>query len=221
MLIVSQQAFLPPGHKIRKASLWTLFFTFTEALIGAKLVLSGLVGEVTSFQRLAVMSIHQINSLLLTGSLALSFKSSQPFINKTAYTNIKILILQVGFLLLAITGAIAALSSTLFPSTSLIEGLALDFQEDTHWLLQWRIIHPIFATVYISTSLFLLALFKSETKIHYLMLFYVLGFVIGLANLLMLSPPFMKLIHLTWTHTLWTLLIYWTMPSLKSKTFNK
>ena len=221
VLVVMAFKIFPVGHRVRKASLWTLFFTLTEALIGAKLVLSGLVGDVSSFQRALVMSIHQINSLFLTGSLAMSFRKPSAFkqnLQKDIInTKIKSYILQIGFLLLAITGAIAALSSTLFPSESLVEGLRLDLQEDAHWLIKWRISHPIFATFYISISLFFISSFRTKNSvktwswqndINYLMLLYLLNFMVGLANLLTLSPISLKLIHLSLTHLLWSYLLY-------------
>lgn len=220
VLVIMAFKIFPAGHRVRKASLWTLFFTLTEALIGAQLVLSGLVGEVSSLQRALMMSVHQVNSLLLTGSLAMSFKGpsiSEQNLPKGISMKIKSYILQIGFLLLAVTGAIAALSSTLFPSESLVEGLKLDFQENIHWLLKWRISHPIFAIFYISISLFLVSSFRMknpvgkeflQSRINYLMLLYLLNFMVGLANLLTLSPIGLKLIHLSLTHLLWTYLLY-------------
>ena len=205
----------PASHRIRKASLWTLFFTLTEALIGAKLVLSGLVGDVSSLERAFVMSIHQINSLFLTGSLVMSLQTSdQPIENPTFAQRhkIKSLMLQSGFLLLAILGAIAALSSTLFPSESLIEGFYKDFQPNAHWLIQWRLIHPIFAVIYISGSLFVISSLQStnskNTSINKLFLLYVATFIVGLANLLTLSPTILKLVHLGLAHILWSYLLY-------------
>ena len=227
VLVVMAFKFFPMGHIVRKASVWTLFFTLTEALIGAKLVLSGLVGEVSTFERAFVMSIHQINSLLLTGSLAFSFKRptirgvwdlagffSQPYWRKSVF-------LLVGFLLLAIFGAISALSSTLFPSSSLMEGLEQDFQSDAHWLVRWRIVHPLFAILYIFTSLFFILsfrktdldvdshseVFQDYQQIHRLFWLYIAVLVVGLANLFALSPVILKLMHLGLVHILWTYLI--------------
>jgi cytochrome c oxidase assembly protein subunit 15 len=59
------------GEIIRRALLATLVFTITEALLGAKLVLFHLVGNNDSAFRLFAMSLHQINSMLLSGSVAL------------------------------------------------------------------------------------------------------------------------------------------------------
>ena len=168
-LVVMAFKVFPAGHKARRLCLWTLFFTLTEALIGAKLVLSELVGDVSSAQRAFVMSIHQINSLLLTGSLAMSFKGPpvsyySNFFQQDKYIKLKSYILEIGFLLLSVIGAIAALSSTLFPSESLVEGFWLDLQRDSRWLIQWRIFHPIFAICYIAVSLLLLSSFKLKIK---------------------------------------------------------
>ena len=237
LVIMAFRAF-PVGHRIRRLCLWTLFFTLTEALIGAKLVLSELVGDVGNFQRVFVMSLHQINSLLLTGSLAMSFScvpASYQYISfkRNQYMKLKSYVLEIGFLLLSIMGAVAALSSTLFPSESLIEGFWQDTQRNSHWLIQWRIFHPTFALAYVAVSLFLLSSFKSgikegvvmktvllqhKVRVNHLMLLYLLAFMMGLANLLMLSPIVLKMAHLTVTHVLWTYLIYFlhiSVPSLR------
>ena len=238
VLVIMAFKIFPAGHKARKLCLWTLFFTLTEALIGAKLVLSELVGEVSSFQRAFVMSIHQINSLLLTGSLAMSFKDTPSLyknvlLKQDKYIILKGYFLEIGFLILSVIGAVAALSSTLFPSESLIEGFWLDIQKDSHWLLQWRISHPLFAIFYISLSLFLLPSFnlkeregvvmkaellQQKLRVNHLMLLYILAFIVGLTNLLALSPILLKLLHLTVTHVLWAYLLYFlhiSIPSLR------
>ena len=234
LLVIMAFKIFPTGHRVRKLCLWTLFFTLTEALIGAKLVLSELVGEVSSFQRAFVMSIHQVNSLLLTGSLALSFKNPHNYhqsllFKKDKYLKLKSYILKIGFLLLSVTGAIAALSSTLFPSESLVEGFWLDLQKQSHWLVQWRISHPFFAVCYVAVSVFLLSSFKLKIKegvimkkeylrhtvrVNLLIFLYLLAFMIGLTNLLTLSPITLKLIHLTVTHILWTYLLYFLYISV-------
>lgn len=232
-LVVMAFWFFPKAHRVRKASLWTLFFTLTEALIGAKLVLSGLVGDVHTFDRVFVMSFHQVNSFLLMGSLVMSFKSPVfPTIKPDSTyhyqpTKLRVLVsavfLQLNFLVVAASGAIAALSSTLWISESLLEGLKMDFQAGGPWLARWRIVHPIFSALYVLAGVLMVSSLqdtnphKSKNEFYLLMGLYVMAFLIGSFNLLTLSPVPLKLIHLICNHVLWAYLIYFFYLILPEK----
>ena len=61
----------PRGHHVRRASIVSLIFILTEALIGAGLVLFEYVAANASHARAFWMSGHLINTFLLLGSLAL------------------------------------------------------------------------------------------------------------------------------------------------------
>jgi len=62
----------PKGSWIRLFSALALVFTLTEAIIGAVLVLFGLVATNDSIARAATVSLHLVNTLLLLGSLSLA-----------------------------------------------------------------------------------------------------------------------------------------------------
>src|SRR5205085_7773012 len=62
---------------------------------------------------------------------------------------------MVAIMNVGITGSIAALSTMLFPSGTLAEGLAADLSPTSHMLLRLRLLHPITA---ILTSVFLVFL---------------------------------------------------------------
>lgn len=203
----------PAQSLIRKMALATLFFTITEALLGAKLVLFGLVGQNSSLYRAFVMSLHQINSLFLTGSIAiLWFTSFAPIENVSLRFLRKYL--YIAFLILAITGAWASLSTTLFPTTSLLQGIQNDFSESSHAILRLRISHPIFALLI--GSMFAIYFYrrslKSESSISKLHLrtsfSFVFAILFGMLTLLFLSPTWMKITHLGIAHVLWVQLLY-------------
>jgi heme a synthase len=59
----------PAGSMIRKAVVLTIFFTITEALVGAGLVLFGLVADNDSVARAFSMMVHLVNTFLLLAAI--------------------------------------------------------------------------------------------------------------------------------------------------------
>lgn len=215
-----------PLHTLQRLfGLSTLILMFIEAALGAALVLKGLVGENATVFRLVVMTLHQVNSLLLVGStVALATSLSKPAIYQW---NLKNLFLHNGllflFILIPATGAWAALSNTLFPSTDLLQGLADDLSSDSPWILKLRIIHPLLAAGF---CLYWAYYFwnKSEdthdTHLKksslYLAGFFVVALLFGVLTLVSLSPVWMKLVHLSLAQLLWIALMNYVMTSLLS-----
>ncbi len=201
----------------------------TEALLGAKLVLFKLVGNDTSGFRVFAMSLHQINSLLLTGSVALltfwSHKSDGSGLRQL-FGKLRSQFEKywtVLFLFIAVAGAWAALSTTLFPSSSLLEGLEKDISTESHFILQIRFIHPLIAILL--GSLMGIYSYKAKDKTQdielkksyfRLSLAYPVAIVFGILTLLLLSPTWMKIGHLAIAHGLWILWIHHAVTSLDS-----
>ena len=184
-----------PSHPVRKIAPWPLILTIIEALIGAGLVLAGLTGGEDSVGRGAVMGFHLINSLLLLLSLFVLWRLA---LGKT-YPPLKLLLkknfwLVTSFAGLIFLGAFSSLASTLFPSPSLGEGLSRDIQPEAPLLLQLRILHPLFALIFIG-CVFLRGFVHSRGSIQ-IVWFVVLVMVSGLSNLMLLSPVVLKLVHL-------------------------
>lgn len=198
----------------RLAATATLTLMIVEAGLGAALVLKGLVGENATVFRLIVMTLHQLNSLMLVASTVILAILITP--QSVFSVRWRGLFLHRGLLLIlmtvAATGAWAALSNTLFPSTSLLSGLAQDFDSANPWILKLRILHPIFASI---LCVFLSYFFwlRGNTR---LTLVFVGALVIGLTTLLSLSPVAMKLLHLGFTQGLWILMVHYVMTSLLS-----
>ena len=133
-----------PNRLVRSFSWLLLSLMVSEALLGAVLVKSQLVTLNDSISRLMTMSLHQLNSFLLTGTTFLLY-----WILKTNSTQLKLASSKYLFIfaLLPLTGAVAALSTTLFPSVSLWQGILQDFSETTHLFLKLRIVHPLMASM--------------------------------------------------------------------------
>ena len=197
----------PKNHKNR----WVMgvmgVLTLLEALIGAGIVLKGLTGSNDSLSRMLVLNIHTLSSLCLIACPALlwrfSFKNN-PLPKKSCW------IISI-FFLIAVMGSMTSLSNTLFPSPSLLQGLMMDFGSHSHWLIQWRIIHPLLAFVIGGSFLFYL-FFKiqnptkknsSQNILKLLTGLLFLSFITGILNILALSPVVLKLIHILFVYSMW------------------
>ena len=189
----------PHHHPMRKSTLWALFFTITEALLGAGLVLAGLTGSNSSLARALTMNGHLLNSLFLTGSLFICWRLS---LGKSyrVFSHFNIFFV-IGFLVVAFLGSFSALSSSLFPSTSLWEGFMADFSSDSSYLIRLRLWHPVLAFT-LGGGFLVYCLNKNKSRKHLfwknplLMICLSLALCSGLLNLILLSPVFLKLTHL-------------------------
>jgi cytochrome c oxidase assembly protein subunit 15 len=198
-----------------------------EALLGAALVLKGLVGENATIFRLVIMTLHQMNSLLLTGSTVIFATVTDPRNSPLNLTLSWKKLFSSGkngiiFMMIPATGAWAALANTLFPSQNLEEGFKKDLNFDTPWILKLRIIHPLLA---LSLGFYLVFIFfkKSEategkTSQSALLVAgaFSIALIFGTLTLLFLSPVWMKLVHLTLAQLVWISLVNYVMISLLS-----
>lgn len=206
------------GHFARTAALATLIFTITEALLGAKLVLFKLVTTNDTPYRAFVMALHQVNSFMLTGAVALTYVASDltenlrtPNKTERKYRLLPWIIVGIG-----ITGAWASLSNSLFPTNNLWEGLTADFSTQSHFLIRIRGLHPLIAILG-GGSLALFFWLKSQTSPSALLqrrslhmsLLLIAGILFGMATLLLHAPVWMKLVHLALAHAIWVTLLQW------------
>lgn len=211
-------------QSLRRWANGMLIFTVTEAALGAKLVLFKLVSGNGSWARTAVMSLHQINSLLLTVSVT---GLALHLLQRTMVTTTKpaprapalkprTILVGILFGLIAITGAWASLSSTLFPSESLWEGLQRDFSPAEHHLIRLRVLHPL-AALLGGGGLAVFFWMRSyeggpDQKIHQqTALLLMAGLIFGICTLLLLSPVWMKLTHLALAHLMAAALARWAL----------
>ena len=210
---------LSKGNPIRKAALFSLIFTVTEALVGAGLVLFELVAGNTSGIRAYSVSIHLINTYLLLGSIVFVFVWSTfgiPAKRKSNRTILYILIYTLVFFLLILgaSGAITALGDTLFPSESFAAGFAMDSDPTAHFLIRLRVYHPLIA-VLVGLGLFLFIRYakkeivSSHGKISLNLLtgFYLAQLLLGGLNVVLLAPIWMQMVHLFVADSIWILFL--------------
>lgn len=210
---------LPRGHRARRSAIWSGVFIVGEALIGAGLVLFELVAHDASMKRALSMVLHLGNTFLLLASLSLTawwLTKGEPEERGKAPLALRgaLGVALGGVLLLAASGAIAALGDTLFPARSLAEGLRQDLSPVAHAFLRLRLLHPMIA---LATGVVVLAvagavrIVHTEPRVRSLSrlatILFVAQFVAGLVNVTLLAPVAMQLVHLLLADATWIALV--------------
>ena len=211
----------PKRHVVRWCAALSLLFTIFEALIGAVLVKKGLVAENDSIARAVVISLHLVNTFLLLAFLALTawWASTSKEIGWPLHlsANLKQAILLgaclVGIIFLSASGAVTALGTTLFPVTSMAEGMARDLAPK-HFLESLIWVHPVAAILLGLTIIFCVVVlsFSHHTRqvallSKFQLALFVTQIILGGINLLLHAPVWMQLLHLFVANLVWVNLV--------------
>lgn len=206
------------GSLVRKAAVFAVVFTITEALVGAGLVLFELVAENTTLIRAFSMMVHLVNTYLLLGALTLTaWWAARGEPERLVWPGVNGLILVVGLvglLVLGASGAVTALGDTLFPAGSLTEGFQQDFSPTAHFLIRLRILHPVIA---VSVGVYLLAAVVWLRRSHntpvqvtisnLLIGLFACQLALGIMNIYLLAPVWLQMIHLVMSDLIWAVLV--------------
>ena len=226
---------VPRGHRARRASIFSAVFIFGEALIGAGLVLFELVAKDESMKRGLSMVLHLGNTFLLLGALTVTAWTlgRERTTTTTASTATPLPepaspLLRAGVMLalgavivLGCSGAIAALGDTLFPATSLRAGLAMDLSPLAHVFLRLRVLHPFIALVS-GAIVFVMASVvrvsrpqpRVRTWSRVVTVLFAVQFAVGLANVTLLAPIGMQIVHLLMADVTWIALVLMAWEAL-------
>ncbi|MFL5574604.1 MAG: COX15/CtaA family protein [Gemmatimonadaceae bacterium] len=232
-LVVAAYRGYPKGHAVRRAAGASLAFIFSEALVGAGLVLLELVAHDASLRRAVALPAHLVNTFFLLAALSLTAWWSTvtprdaigPALRLRGQGGVGALLgaALAGTLLLGVTGAVTALGDTLFPAGSLAEGMRQDFAPTAHVLLRLRVWHPTLA-VAVGLVVLLAAgaawLTRDDRRTQRLALAIALLFVAqlaaGVTNLLLLAPVWMQIIHLLLADAVWITLVLLTASAMRA-----
>lgn len=217
-LVVGAFRLYPKGHAVRRGAVASAGFMALEALLGAGLVLFGLVAKDASLARGLVMPVHLVNTFLLLAAFALTAwwaSGGADFrIRGQGALGPVLAIGFVGMLLLGVSGAVTALGDTLFPATSLAEGWRQDVSPAAHLFVRLRILHPVFAVavgLYLVGAGLFAAATRRERKVKLLggslIGLFVLQLGVGVVNLVLLAPVPLQLIHLALADLNWIALV--------------
>ena len=203
----------PRKHAVRRYSVLATIFLLIEALLGAGLVLFRYVAHDLSAGRAWYLSLHLTNTMLMMGAYTITAWLASHEQNAINLWNIsvKLRIAVLTTFAVSITGAIAALGDTLFPATSLANGVSQDFASGSSILLRLRLLHPAVA---ILSAVYLLwaavaamqrrpennPLRKAGARVASMVMVQVLA---GFANIYLLAPIWMQLLHLLLGDVVW------------------
>lgn len=203
------------GNVIRKTALISFVFIITEALVGAGLVLTGNTAETLTDARPFWAVGHLINTFILLAFLTLTAwlamqKRQLSFRFETKYL-LLIIVALIGIFLVGSSGSIAALSSMLFPSGSVTEGITKDFSAASNLLLRLRISHPVLSILTGVYLIFLAGWLKAKAGndpevsrwSDILSVLVLVQVAFGAATLLTLGPIIMQIGHLLLADLLW------------------
>jgi heme A synthase len=207
----------------RKEPVWpaaaaSLILIITEALLGAGLVLFKFVGTDVSAGRVIYLSAHLINTLLMLAAMALTawWASGHRAIVWTGTLGTALGGAILGTAAIAVTGAITALSDTLFPVNSLLAGIQADFAPTSPVFVKLRILHPLIA---VATGAYIAIAMSRVDRAPLLRraTIAMVGIEIaaGAVNLVLLAPIWMQLVHLLLADMLWIALVLFTAAVLE------
>ena len=206
-------------HLARASVVAAAILTFNEALLGALLVLLGKVAHDQSASRAVYLSLHLANTLLLLAALALTahFLSRSMGFMRGSVEYRSTGIASVGMLatlFVGVSGSLAALGDTLFPATSLRSALAQDFSVNSAWLLRIRWLHPtlgFIAGAFICWLIFTGA-WKGRNRQFAIgvVAMLALQYALGAADIALLAPTWMQIVHLLGADVLWIALVVLT-----------
>jgi cytochrome c oxidase assembly protein subunit 15 len=216
-------------HLARAFAVAGLLLTLNEALLGALLVKLGYVTGNQSIGRMVMLSIHLSNTLLLVAALTLTARflsprqlsSSQPW---ASLSNARGFGWVLGGLAttigVGVSGSMAALGDTLFPAPSLQAAFAQDFAANSPWILRLRLVHPASALV---AAVFVIWLIGRSQQANphgpdtreatsgfltrMVLALLVVQFALGIADVVLLAPAWMQLLHLLGADLYWVALV--------------
>jgi heme A synthase len=216
---------LPARHPARVPAYASLFFIISEALVGAGLVLFEMVAHNKSVARGWWMSAHLTNTFLLIAALACTawFAGGAPRARVRGSGGVGLACAGILGLALfvGISGAIAALGDTLFPVDSLRAGVAQDLDPSSHLFLRLRLLHPALAITFAIVAAMAPRLIAkrinddtTRTLALGVLAVVVVQLFAGFANLLLLAPIWMQLLHLLLADAAWIALVLFSAAAL-------
>ena len=203
------------GAAARVFAVVSTLLLLNEAFLGALLVKLGYVTGNQSLGRVVVLSVHLSNTLLLLAALTMTARmlgTGQRWRGLRAEATVRVLA-AVGLLAtlaVGVSGSLAALGDTLFPATSLRAAFLQDIDAASPWLLRLRGIHPASALVAAVFVGWLLLRARREglaRSADVLIVLLALQFVLGVADVLLLAPVWLQLLHLLGADVYWVTLV--------------
>jgi len=225
-LAVAAFAWRPRGHPARKAAVAGVLLMLSEAAVGAGLVLFRLVADNQSMARAMFMGTHLVNTFLLLGALTLTVwyaggvAPPPPSRDRgSRWLSWGLALGVLGLLLAGVSGAVAALGDTLWPSQSLAAALRQDLSPTAHLLIRLRLLHPVIAVAAGLWALFLSIQPGGSTRWgRWTGACVLLQWIAGAVNVALLAPVWMQVVHLLVADLLWIAFVLFAASALSLAT---
>ena len=214
---------------ILKMAAASFVFVSIEGALGAGLVLTGNTAETLTPARPFWMAAHLINTLILLSLLTITAWSATSGRRvHFGFHSKHLRWIALGTLLIflvGISGSVAALSSMIFPSGTITEGITRDFSPTSHILLRIRPFHPIIAVAAALFLIFWAGLVKSNAPdskgvvrgANILSMLVVVQIAFGALTLLTLAPILLQLGHLLLADAVWISFVLLSLDLLGEK----
>lgn len=212
----------PKGGLVRRGAAASLALMILEALLGAGLVVFGLVADDDSVARAVSMALHLVNTFLLVGAITLTCwwasGGTAPRLRGQGGLAGVLGVGIVGFVILGMSGAVTALGDTLFSAITMSEAHALGI---THWLLPLRIFHPLIAIgvgSYLVLVAGLVAVRRASSATRWLaaalICLTVVQLAAGFLNVFLRAPVWLQGVHLLLADLIWIALVLMSTAAL-------
>lgn len=214
------------GTAARWFAIASMVLLVNEALLGALLVKLGYVTGNQSTGRMVMLSIHLSNTLLLVAALTLTarFLSPRQSMHPQSWDDLHhargfgwVLAGLAATIGVGVSGSMAALGDTLFPAPSLQAAFAQDFAANSPWILRLRLVHPASALVAAVFVIWLVGRSRQDRLptqeptrgflARMVLALLAVQFVLGIADVLLLAPAWMQLLHLLGADLYWVALV--------------
>tara|TARA_B100000029_G_scaffold508367_1_gene595069 strand:- start:10232 stop:11161 length:930 start_codon:yes stop_codon:yes gene_type:complete len=209
------------NHFCTKVTYIAIFFLITEILIGAMLVRFGWVEFDISWGRVIADALHVLNTFFLIAAIA----SSTQYKNYTYIPNLekntqRLVFVIMIFLIIAVTGALNSLADLLY-----VEKISLSQQNNIYDLLIGvRALHPFIAIIggiiiaYIMLTFSNQALPNVQKKLIIIILASIgLQFIVGIINIVLMTPLTIQIIHLVLANILWISTVIFTVNRITNQ----
>lgn len=203
------------GQAARAAAIVSGVLLVNEAFLGALLVKLGYVTGNQSLGRVVMLSVHLSNTLLLLAALTFTahLLGTGQCWREMRVQGRELVWAIAGLgatLLVGVSGSLAALGDTLYPSVNLRTAIAADFSRTAPMLLRVRWVHPASAVAAAVFVVWLLATARRRGEsrlVRVITGLLAMQFVLGAADVLLLAPVWLQLVHLLGADLYWVALV--------------
>jgi heme a synthase len=226
-LWIAARKYFVKGSAQRRYAGLSLVFMVIEALLGAGLVIFGLVTTNDSALRAFAVATHLANTFILVGFLSIAAitiaTDRSPNFRRLFRSRVEgslIVVFGAVLIIVGCFGAVAALGNTLFPPESLVAGMIQHTNATAHFLMRLKYLHPIMAIFGCLSLVAWIQITLARTSASHsngnriwnsgqaLSGLIIANIMLGGLDVILLAPTWLSLTHLLMADVIWTAYIW-------------